>query len=393
MTGTKNSNNSILVLPSWYPCKINAFSGDFIQRHVKAISLYNKQYIIYVVKDDKGIVTADITVEEKIHDNYAEQIIYYKPVKTGISLLDKLLSQQKYKRVYRKAIADYIHLNGRPKMIHVHVAFKAGMLALWAKKQWGIPYIVTEHWTIYLKEADLRYEQFSFIHRKLIKKTMELASAITAVSDWLGKAIQNRFPSVNYKVIPNVVDTNIFFPVEKIPNNTIQFIHASTMNYQKNIEAIIYACSILKKNIDFVLKLFGPVPASVIALVQDLNLQTIVLFKGDVTQHQLAIEMQQSDALILYSRFETFGCVLIEANAAGIPVIVSDIPVFHELVEENINGLFVQESNNELLAEILIEFVSRKNQFNKTTMVNGTEKYSFNSVGKQFDELYRQVIA
>ncbi|HSN62115.1 MAG TPA: glycosyltransferase, partial [Ferruginibacter sp.] len=281
MTAPKNINKSILVLPSWYPGKINAFSGDFIQRHVKAISLYNKQYVIYVVKDDNGIVTSDITVEENIHDNYTEQIIYYKPIKTGISLLDKLLSQQKYKRVYRKAITDYIHLNGCTKMIHVHVAFKAGTLALWAKQQWGIPYIVTEHWTVYLKEADLRYEQFSFIHRKLIKKIVEQASAVTAVSDWLGKAIQHRFPSVNYKVIPNVVDKKIFFPVEKIPNNTIQLIHASTMNYQKNIEAIISACSILKKRkIDFVLKLFGPVPPSVIVLVEKLNLQAFILFKG-----------------------------------------------------------------------------------------------------------------
>jgi hypothetical protein len=208
------NNDTILVLPSWYPSKINLFAGDFIERHVKAISLYSRQYVIYVIKDDQDKYAPGITSKEMAFDNYTEKIIYYKVNKTGISLLDKLISQIKYKRIYRNAINEYIRLNGRPKIIHVHVAFKAGMLALWAKNKWNIPYVVTEHWTVYLKEADLRFEHFSIMQRQVIKKIILQASALTVVSDWLGKAIQKICPPVHYSVIPNVVDKTIFFPVD-----------------------------------------------------------------------------------------------------------------------------------------------------------------------------------
>ena len=52
----------------------------------------------------------------------------------------------------------------------------------------------------------------------------------------------------------------------------------------------------------------------------------------------------------------------------------------------------MQEGKYELLAEKLIEFASSTYKYNKMETVNGTEKYSFDSVGKQFDDLYRQVI-
>ena len=70
-------NNPVLVLPSWYPNKIDNFAGDFIQRHVKAIALYVPQYIIHFVKDEHGIITKDVHSEICNYENYTEEIIYY----------------------------------------------------------------------------------------------------------------------------------------------------------------------------------------------------------------------------------------------------------------------------------------------------------------------------
>ncbi|MBL0146735.1 MAG: hypothetical protein IPP48_14395 [Chitinophagaceae bacterium] len=82
-------NNTVLVLPSWYPNKTSPYDGDFIQRHVKAIALYCKQYVIYVVKDEEGKITKDTKTEIYKDDNITEVIIYYKPLRTGISVIDK----------------------------------------------------------------------------------------------------------------------------------------------------------------------------------------------------------------------------------------------------------------------------------------------------------------
>ena len=120
------SNNSLLVLPSWYPSKVDASSGDFIQRHVEAISLYKNEYVLYVVKDEDGLFTKrELSVIVK-YDNYIEEIIYYHPSKTKFKILNKFLSHQSYKKVYKRAIKRYFKSYGLPKLIHVHVAQQAG---------------------------------------------------------------------------------------------------------------------------------------------------------------------------------------------------------------------------------------------------------------------------
>ncbi len=388
----KSMNKEIVVLPSWYPNKLDQFGGDFIQRHVKAISLFRTQYIIYVVKDEQAKITTSIYTEVTEGDNYTEKIIYYHIKKTGIKLIDKLFSQIKSNRIYHNELKEYVKLKGCPGLIHVHVVYKAGLAALWANNKWSIPFIITEHWTIFLKEANYKIEQLPVIHQIAIRKILKNACAVTVVSDWLGKAMQNSFPTLNYRVIPNVVDHAIFFSENITESNILHFIHPSSMNYQKNTESILHAFCILKKNkYDFVLNLLGPAPGNLINLVNELNLNDKIFFKGEVSQILLAKEIQQSDALILYSRFETFGCVLIEAHAVGIPVIVSDIPVFHELVSENENGFFVKGNDPKALATKLEEFILNKKIFDKNKIINSSQKYSYTTVGKQFVSLYDQI--
>ena len=102
--------------------------------------------------------------------------------------------------------------------------------------------------------------------------------------------------------------------------------------------------------------------------------------------------MQQADALVLYSRFETFGCVLIEANACGIPVLVSDIEVFHELVENQVNGVFVRGDDPRALADAMLSLILKQDSFNSAQIALAvSEKYNFKNVGKQFAACYNSV--
>ncbi|MEP7255115.1 MAG: glycosyltransferase [Ferruginibacter sp.] len=382
---------NVLWLTSWYPNRMDNFDGDFIQRHARAVSGFCKVHVIYVVKIKDKLTQPG--VEEKLAGNLTEQIIYYKPIQTGIKLLDKFLSQQKYNNLYRKAITTYINTKGKPGCVHVHVALKAGLAALWAKKKWNIPFIVTEHSTVYLPEADERIENFSALYQNWLLQIMKKASLVTVVSDQLGKAIQKYFPFVNYIVLPNVVDTSIFFSVPKQVSNDLQLIHVSNMNYQKNTEAILQAMQLLKQNnVTFKMELFGPANAALHEMIISLGLQNHVTLKGEVLQPELAKAMQRSDVLVLYSRYETFGCVLIEANACGIPVIVSDIEVFHELIQEGNNGIFVQGNDPVALAEKLTSFSMQENSFDKNTIAETTAaKYNFDKVGQQFVDLYNKV--
>jgi glycosyltransferase involved in cell wall biosynthesis len=381
----------ILVLPSWYPSAINHLTGDFVQRHIEATALFIPLYVIHVVKDDEGKITRDVKSVLTQKENYTELVIYYHIKKTGIGFIDKFLSDRKYYQVYKKAVSARVEKN-KPALVHVHIAMKAGMVACWLKIKYGIPYILSEQWTAYLPEADLKLDHHHPVFRQRIKKIINNADAITVVSNYLGEAIRKLFPSVSYTVIQNVVNHQLFFPVETNGGTIIRFIHASTMAYQKNVEDTLRALKIVReKKYDFTLDLFGPAPVFIQQLIRDLDLGDRVFLRGEVTQPELSREIQQSDLFLFYSRFETFGCVLIEANAAGIPVIVSDIPVFHELVTENVNGFFVRGEDPEKLAEKIIWFINSRPTTGKAEIAQTTNRYRYEEIGKKFLQLYDRV--
>jgi glycosyltransferase involved in cell wall biosynthesis len=107
----------------------------------------------------------------------------------------------------------------------------------------------------------------------------------------------------------------------------------------------------------------------------------------------LADFVRQSLALVLYSSYETFGCVIIEANTCGIPVVVSDIPVFHETVTEGVNGIFVKPNDPVALAERMIEMIKTHSSFNSNTIAATSSKYRYEKVGKQFSDWYDEMLA
>lgn len=381
----------ILWLTSWYPDNLDKFDGDFIQRHARAVALYCKVHVIYVKKDGR-LASDEVASDIQEKGNLTEQIIYYNHVATGIKLLDKFLSQRKFNKLSKWAVKEYIKVTGKPDIVHVHIAMKAGITALWIKHKWNIPFIVSEHWTGYLPNADLQFQSFPFLYKSLLKKVLQQASMLTVVSEHLGQAVQHHFPAIKYQVIPNVIDTDIFFPEQKPVAAKTRFIHISNMNYQKNTEAILEATHLLKAELQFEMYLYGTDNPQIHKLIDNYALQNHVFIKGEVDQTELAEAVRQSDALVLYSRFETFGCVIIEANACGIPVIVSNLEVFHELVEENVNGIFSPGENPQALAQKLKEFVLQKDTFVKNEIAGvAAKKYNYKTVGQQFFQLYNKI--
>ncbi len=383
-------NKEILWLPSWYPNKIDPFDGDFIQRHAYAVSLHKKIHVIFARPDESGKITNSFQADFTQKENLTEQIIYYKK---SVSFFGSINSFLKWRKLLKRAIQKYIDENGKPELVHVHIALRAGIIARWMKRKWGIHYVVTEHWVGYLPEAEKKIFDLPFYLQTAWRSIMRNAASISVVSMYLGQCLEKILPGVAFTVIPNVVDTSIFKPAVKEKNKTVSFIHISLLNYQKNAEDIIRAMSILKKErSEFKLFIFGPPNGDLVKLVNDLNLRAEIEFHKEVPQVELAKFMQQSDALILYSRYETFGCVIIEANACGIPVIVSDIPVFHENVTEGLNGLFAEPENPQALARAITEFLEKRHRFDYKNMADHTKKkFSYDTVGESFQMWYREI--
>lgn len=383
----------ILWLASWYPNRCSPFNGDFIKRHAEAVSLFEEIQVICVIRDSTGSVTKDVLTEEAAQDKLTETIIYYYSPKYPF-FFDKLFSERKYRQLYKEAVRNYTSKNGKPDLVHVHVAMKAGVIALWLKRTMAVPFVISEHWSGFLDEAREKFEQLPFYFRSLWKKVMRKADGCSTVSQYLGSAVKNKFPFIETVIIPNVVNTAIFYPSE-VEREPVKFIHISGLDDLKNPKELMEAFKIvLDKYPNTVLEVFGSTKKAIVDFSDSLQLTGKVRFHEEVPQQQLASELNQSVALILYSSYETFGCVLIEANACGVPVIVSDIPVFHENVQESLNGFFVKPHDPVALAEKMIWAIKNRPLVNSKAVTAMTgSKFSYSVVGKQFSNWYKEIIA
>ena len=383
----------ILWLPSWYPNKLEPYNGDFIQRHARAAALYHPVTVIFFTQFGES-VSQRYNVETTVNGNLKEIIVYIPFVPLKIRFLDRIRYNIKYYSFAKKILNDHFTKSGLPHIVHVHVPMKAGNLAFWIKRKFKTPFIVSEQASTYLREAPDNFFKRHWLYRLQVKKIFKTADYVTNVSAAVGEILKDLFNIKKFSVIHNTVDTSIFKPVDSGYNEVASFIHISLLNYQKNVADIVRSLSILKKeNQNFRLMIFGPANNDLIKLVHDLNLEEEVRFHVEVPQDELAKFVQQADALILFSRYETFGCVIIEALACGKPVILSNLPVMHENAKEGFNAVFAENENPSDLAEKIKWFIENRTKFNAAEIANDAAlRYNYSKVGKEFTNWYKQTI-
>ena len=382
----------VLWLTSWYPNKFNPFDGDFIQRHAKAVSAYSAITVIHVVQYGSQIEVLRKKVEIKESENLKEYIIYFSFKRTGIPLLDKIIYNGKYYLTYSRFIRNYFKEAGLPDLVHVHVPMKSGVIAKWIKRKWRIPYIISEHSSAYYTLIPDNYFNRSTYYRHTVRGIFKHAAKVTTVSKVLGKRLQEIFTLSSCSVIHNVVDKNIFFPgINKSP--VFRFFHASTMDHPKNVEGILNVLARLKtQRGNWECMLAGWETPQLRQMAASLGLNEMIKWTGVLSHEQVAKEMQYAHALVLFSRYENFPCVIVEALCCGLPVIATNVGGIPEAVDES-NGLLIPSENEAALLEAMIQMIDNYNSFNRLEIAKKAgNKYNCSVIGKQFYNLYRQLL-
>jgi len=380
-------------LASWYPNPVNPFDGDFIQRHARAASLYNQVTVFYVSQAGVNNEIAENKTIERTNEGVEEKIFFFYFKKTGLVYVDKLIYNWRYYNTYKKAIKNYFFKEGKPDIIHVHVPMKAGMIARWIRKRWAIPYIVSEHSAHYKMRTDDDFLSKSIIHKWVVKKIFRGAVAITNVSEALGKKIAELFKLRNIRIIYNTVDTRLF-NYKKTDDFRFRFIHVSTLHeHQKNVGGILRATAALTKlRHDFELVIVGPVSDEFRKIVEKLNLPPLVKFTGEIAYMEVARQMKQASAFVLFSRYENFPCVIIEALCCGLPVIATDVGGVKEAINEG-NGILIQSENEDELTRAMNKMIEGNNKFDRYKIaMEAKNKFSYSAIGRQFNNLYKEIL-
>lgn len=378
----------ILWLPSWYPNRRDLYDGDFIQRHARAAAIYHDVHVIFVTD-------ADMQLPKDEEWNYAtgltEQVIYFKK-KNGVAA--RLRKQLTWSNVYQKAIKHYIDKNGLPDIVHVHVPWKAGLIALRMKRKYGTDFIVTEHWTIYNDGTPSSFEKKTFAIRQLIKKIFKSSVGISPVSVNLSESLRKIFSVKTIEVINNVVDTTLFHFNEK-KYSRFTFIHVSNMSPMKNVTMLLTAFKIFvqKTNALVNLVLVGNKSNEFAKYVDDLALlDASIFFRGEISYREVAEEMQRCHCFVLSSVAENSPCVIGEALCSGLPVIATNVGGVSELVNET-NGKVIPSKDIEALVTAMADVYNNYLAYNCPRIAeDASKRFSYSAIAQKFDELYGHIV-
>jgi glycosyltransferase involved in cell wall biosynthesis len=304
-----------------------------------------------------------------------------------------MFAHYRWARLFKKAVKKYIASHGEPDIVHVHVAMKTGMIALWIKKRYKIPFVVTEHWGIYNDVVDDTYSSKPAWFKKYTQRIFKEAVKFISVSKYLALGI-NRLVGVKpYEVIPNAVDTNLFF-YNATSKEIFRFIHVSNMVQLKNVAGILRAIKILSESkTEFEVIKVGDAGTAIRKYAEELGvLERFVSFRGEVSYAQVAKEMQQSNAMILFSNMENSPCVIGEALCCGLPVIATNVGGIPELLDVE-NGVQVKPKNDLGLANAMEQMINSYASFKRETIAEDAKRrYSYPTIGKEIDQVYNSVL-
>ena len=306
----------ILIISRSYPNRINYSSGNFVRNQVEALAKHNLKI---------GVVGVyNISLKEIKKPANIKKFGFYKEKDENVSLYSHLypvLPKMHYLnyrikfQIWKELFEKYINENGKPDLIHVHT-FEAGEIAIWAKEKYNIPYIVTEHTTLFFTNKALKW------HYTLASKVYANSKLNLAVSEASSLDLKQRF-DIDFKYFPNFVDTSLFTLKKLNISKKKQFLNIAFLDPKKNQKMLIQAFDkAFKNNPDYQLKIIGSGPEKdkLLHLINKLNNDNIELL-GYLPQKEIVSQLQSSDYFVLSSNYETFGVVLIEAMSCGLPVL------------------------------------------------------------------------
>ncbi len=375
-----NKKLHILFLNSWYPSRVLAFNGDFIQRHAEAVSLQHQVTSLHIISDPNCKQAIEINKKEI---NGINTIIGY--IKQS---RNPILKAYLFFRAYKKILKEI----GPIDLVHLNVLYPFGIFALHLKWFHKKPYIISEHWTDYQYPLSKNIKQVQRYISKLITKN---ASFVCPVSMHLQKAMQNFGLKGNYYPVPNVVDTNLFIPSSSKPSK-FKMLHISSMDdVQKNISGIIEVISVLQDKIsDFEFTFIGSKSSSYKRKINELKInQDSITFIDHINQKALVNYLQEATVFVLFSNYENLPCVILESFSTGTPVISTNVGGVSEYFPEGY-GTLIPAENKEKLLQALMDFYNHKKQLVPSEKMH---KYAVNNFSKEkicdtFTKLYTKVL-
>jgi len=203
-------------------------------------------------------------------------------------------------------------------------------------------------------------------------------------------------PEKAIKIIPNGVDLAEFEKVRVEKSKKPRIVYLGRLVEYKHVDDLLRAFSGLNLDAELFVIGEGPERENLKNLARNLGIENKVFFMGFVGEHRKIELLKSAHVLALPSTVEGFAIVLIEAMAAGTPVIAADIPAVHMSVKDEVTGLFFRPRNVDELKAKLERLLTDSVLWTKLSR-NGyelvREKFSWEKIANEFERTLNEIIA
>jgi glycosyltransferase involved in cell wall biosynthesis len=239
------------------------------------------------------------------------------------------------------------------------------------------------------------------IDRRQIRRTTRLVGNSQGVADFYR---QQGFPQEKIVVIPNgveipeaaSVDRNALWAKFEIPPGSSVVGYVGRLARQKRVHDLIWAMQVLRQLRDrvyFVLVGEGPERARLVKLAQHMGCDHLVRFLGH--REDAADFIRQMDVVWLASDFEGMSNSIMEAMAAGVPVVASDIPPNRELVVDGETGYLVKVGDGigfAQFADRLLADGDLAQRLGRAALQRVQTEFSVQKMIDSYTALYREIV-
>lgn len=367
---------TILLLTHSYPDEVNKWRGSFIRDQAEAISAHHKVIVVYFRSDNSRFSPfAKYTFTRNVNGN----IEVYSVVS---SRSFPVINQVKYLNDSYRFIRDEIAARENIDIIHSHLSYPAGFLGVFAGKLLKVPVVITEH-------SWLTNHFRSFIHKECVLYAVRKADSVITVSNALKENITS-YCKRPVEVIPNVVDTCKFHIVPRIKNDEVNIGLLGGMGTRiKGTDVLLNAVALIN---DPGLKVHiggaGKYLDEYKELAKNLGIDEKVTFYGEITSDKKSDFYSKLDIYVMASHRETFGVVIVEALASGLPVIATKCGGPEEIVNSS-NGVLTERNDPQALADAIINISGRLQEFDKLKIrANAIALYGTESFVSRLNSVY-----
>lgn len=285
-------------------------------------------------------------------------------------------------------------------ILHVHYAVPHAICAILAKAiaKRDVKIVTTLHGT------DITVLGIDNGLRKMIIHAIEESDVVTAVSQSLVQQTREMLDVASpIDVVYNFVDEEVYQPTDVrdirqqfgIKEDEKVLVHISNFRKVKRVQDVVQVFSYVQEKVPAKLMLIGDGPeySDILRDVQQRGLEDKVLFLGK--QNNVAALLNMADIMLLPSEKESFGLVLLEAMACGVPCIGTDVGGIPEVIQHGKNGFISQLGDVERMGAFGLDLLTDEKlwqRFSDASLRYASENFHSDQIVAQYEAIYEEVL-